>query len=163
MSNSCDAMESSLLGASVHGISHSRILEQIAISFPRGSSWPRDRTRIIRMACRFFTTEPPGKPKQCRQCLKLKEFLEIRNFMHLVIQWERSLRQSLFPSDILNLWGKERLTLNLFNSKTSINLLSIFIWFREFKCGASSYSVRHLPSDVYSGGPARTWTWVTCT
>ena len=33
-------------GSSVHRISQARILEWVAISSSRGSSWPRDRTRI---------------------------------------------------------------------------------------------------------------------
>ena len=43
-------------GSSVHGISQARILEWVAISFPR------DRTCVSCLAGRFFTTEPPGKP-----------------------------------------------------------------------------------------------------
>ena len=37
-------MDCSLLDSSVHGISQARILEWVAISFSRGSSWSRDRT-----------------------------------------------------------------------------------------------------------------------
>ena len=33
-------------GSSVHGISQARILEWVAISSSRGSSWPRDQTRV---------------------------------------------------------------------------------------------------------------------
>ena len=47
----------------VHGISQARILEWVAISFIRGSSWPRDWTWVSCIAGRFFTTEPPGKVK----------------------------------------------------------------------------------------------------
>ena len=47
---------------SVHGILQARILEWVAIPFSRGSSLPRDRTQVSRIAGRFFTTEPPGKP-----------------------------------------------------------------------------------------------------
>ena len=32
--------------SSVHGISQARILEWVAIPFSRGSSWPRDQTRV---------------------------------------------------------------------------------------------------------------------
>ena len=39
-------MDCSLPVPSVHGISQARILEWIAISFSRGSSWPRDQIRI---------------------------------------------------------------------------------------------------------------------
>ena len=43
-----------------------RILEWVAISSSRASSWPRDRTHISCISCltgEFFTSEPPGKPK----------------------------------------------------------------------------------------------------
>ena len=41
-----DPMDCSLPGSSVHGISQARILEGVLISFSRGSSQPRDGTRI---------------------------------------------------------------------------------------------------------------------
>ena len=41
--------------ASVHGLLPARILEWLAISFPRGSSQPRDQTWISCIAGRFFT------------------------------------------------------------------------------------------------------------
>ena len=50
-------------GSSVHGISQARILEWVAISFSRGSSWPRDQIQVSWLTGRFFTTEPPGKPQ----------------------------------------------------------------------------------------------------
>ena len=42
----CDPMDYSLTGSSVHGILQARILQWVAISFSRGSSWPRDQTHI---------------------------------------------------------------------------------------------------------------------
>ena len=42
----CDPMNCSPSGSSVHGILRARILEWVAISSSRGSSWPRDRTHI---------------------------------------------------------------------------------------------------------------------
>ena len=39
-------MHCSLPGSSVHGISLIRILEWVAISFSRGTSWPRDQTFV---------------------------------------------------------------------------------------------------------------------
>ena len=38
-------------GSSVHGIFQARILEWVAISFSRGSSWPRDRTWVSCISC----------------------------------------------------------------------------------------------------------------
>ena len=43
----CDPMGCSLPGSSVIGISQARILEWVAISSLRGSSWPRDRTPCL--------------------------------------------------------------------------------------------------------------------
>ena len=50
----CDPMDCSLPG-SIHEIFQARILEWVAISFSRGSSWPRDRTWVSRIAGRHFT------------------------------------------------------------------------------------------------------------
>ena len=59
----CDPIDCSPPGSSVHGISLARILEWIAIFFPRGSSRPRHGTCIFCVG-RFFTTKPPGKPSE---------------------------------------------------------------------------------------------------
>ena len=42
----CKPMDCCLPGSSVHGISQARILEWLAISFSRGSSWPRNWTCV---------------------------------------------------------------------------------------------------------------------
>ena len=57
-------MDSSLPDSSIYGIFQSRILEWVAISFSRGSSWPRAQTHISCTGRQFVTTEPPWKP-QC--------------------------------------------------------------------------------------------------
>ena len=54
----CDSMDYSLLGSSIHGIFQARILEWVAISFSRRSSWPRDWTLVCCVSCivgRHFT------------------------------------------------------------------------------------------------------------
>ena len=51
----CDPMDCSLPGSSVHGIFQAMVLEWIAISFSKGSSQPRDRTRVSRIIDRRFT------------------------------------------------------------------------------------------------------------
>ena len=48
----CNLMHCSFSGSSVHGIS--RILEWVAISFSRASSWPRDWTWVSCIAGGFF-------------------------------------------------------------------------------------------------------------
>ena len=42
----CDPLDCSPPGSSVHGISQARILQWVAISFSRGSSWPKDQTQV---------------------------------------------------------------------------------------------------------------------
>ena len=51
----CDPMDCSLPGSSVHGIFQARVLEWVAISFSKGSSQPRDGTRVSHIAGRCFT------------------------------------------------------------------------------------------------------------
>ena len=61
-----DPVDCSLPGSSAHGILQARILEWVAISSCRGSSWCRDQIRFSCISCiagRFFTTEPPGSPQ----------------------------------------------------------------------------------------------------
>ena len=41
-----DPMDCSLPGSSIHGIFQARVLEWVAISFSRGSSWHRDPTQV---------------------------------------------------------------------------------------------------------------------
>ena len=45
----CNPADWSPRGSSVHGILQARILEWVAISSSRGSSWPRDWTRVSRV------------------------------------------------------------------------------------------------------------------
>ena len=58
--------------------SQAGILECVAASFSRGSSWPRDRTHISCGSCTaggFLMTEPPGKPQEVKgQCIEPSEF-----------------------------------------------------------------------------------------
>ena len=52
--DSCDPVDCSPPGSSVHGISQARIPEWVAIPFFRGSSWPKDRTQVSCITGRFF-------------------------------------------------------------------------------------------------------------
>ena len=61
----CDPMDCSLTGSSVHEIFQERVLEWIAISFSRRSSWPRNRTRVSCIAGRRFTVWATREAKSC--------------------------------------------------------------------------------------------------
>ena len=43
------------IGSSVHGLFQARVVEWVATSFSRGSSWPRDQTQVLHIAGRRFT------------------------------------------------------------------------------------------------------------
>ena len=47
----CDPVDRSPPGSSVHGILQARILEWVAMPFTRGSSWPRNQTRVFCVSC----------------------------------------------------------------------------------------------------------------
>ena len=51
MSNSAVPMYWSLPGSSVHEIFQTRVLEWVAISYSKGSSWPRDQICIFWISC----------------------------------------------------------------------------------------------------------------
>ena len=52
----CNPRDCSLPGSSVHGILQARILEWVVVPLSRGSSQPRDRTQVFRIAGRVFTS-----------------------------------------------------------------------------------------------------------
>ena len=56
-------MDCSPPGSSILGIFQTTILERVAISFPRGSSPPRDRTWVSCTVGRCLPSEPPGKSR----------------------------------------------------------------------------------------------------
>ena len=58
----CDLMDSNLPSSSLHGVSKTRILEQVAISFSRGFTNPGIKPVSPALAGRFCTTEPSEKP-----------------------------------------------------------------------------------------------------
>ena len=47
----CDPMDCSPPGSFVCGISQVRILERVALSFSKGSSWPRDQSGVFCVSC----------------------------------------------------------------------------------------------------------------
>ena len=66
-SGSLQPHELNLPGSSVHGILQARMLEWVAVPFCRGSSQPRNRAKVSRIAGRFFTiwaTREPGTREQ---------------------------------------------------------------------------------------------------
>ena len=78
----CDAMDYSPPGSSFHGSCQARILERVAISFSRGSSLPRGRTRVSCVSCigrqilyQCATWGPPFWTLTPIRCVVCKYFL----------------------------------------------------------------------------------------
>ena len=61
----------------VHGILQARVLEWVAISYCRDLPHPGIETVPPALACRFFTTEPPGKPLGVESPRKWKKESEV--------------------------------------------------------------------------------------
>ena len=101
---SCDPIDCSPPGSSVHGTLQARILGWVVISFSRGSSQPRKWNLVSRTAGRFFTNWATGKPSMDGEwecglfvCLFYQIIWEI--FIK-VIQWP-TLEKDCFKNSVL--------------------------------------------------------------
>ena len=82
VSDSLRPVDCSPPSSSVHGILQARILEWVAISFSRGSSRPRDRTRVSRIVDRHLSILKEISPEYSLEGLMLK--LKLQYFGHLM-------------------------------------------------------------------------------
>ena len=80
----CDPMDYTLPGSSVRGISQTRILEWVAISFSREFSWPRDQTHFTCISC------------VARQVLYHSEPMIVKQ-----------IKLSVYSGELEQLWGRE--------------------------------------------------------
>ena len=95
--------------SSVHGISQAGILELVAFSFSRGSSWTRDQTYISSLAGGFFTTEPPGKPSRQGEwevTVLKKAIREGLGKMTLGKKKKKKKSKGREACRIINMWGR---------------------------------------------------------
>ena len=81
----CDPMDYSPPGSSAHGIIQARIW--VAIPSFRGSSWPRDRTRLSCIVGRFFTI---WATREAQYGIKLVGYLEICKMSTVPDTWSAS-------------------------------------------------------------------------
>ena len=70
-------MDGSPPGSAVPGILQARTLEWVAISFSRGSSWPRDQTQVSCIAGRHFTLWATREDQR-----KKSHYVMIKEFIH---------------------------------------------------------------------------------
>ena len=113
----CDPMDSNLPGSVVHGIFQARKLEWAAISFFRGSSQPRDWTRVSHIAGRCFTIwatrEYPSPPRilPYQQRMQEDHFIQstsIHEMLDLHKSWPAGGRETILfkESDFLKSYRK---------------------------------------------------------
>ena len=79
----CDPLDYSPPGSSVHGILQARILEWVAISFSKGSSWPGIKPGSPTSQADSLPSDPPGKLSMGEIALSKKK-KKIKNFMYNV-------------------------------------------------------------------------------
>ena len=96
----CDPTDCSPPSSSVHGILQARILERVAISSSRGSSWPRDWTWVSCISCtgkqilyHFVTREVHMTSSLVKSSSSIKSvfFLAISLLLNLIWRWNRAL------------------------------------------------------------------------
>ena len=87
----CNPMDCSLPGSSVHGILQARILEWVAISFSRVSSWPSDQSQVSRIASGSLLSEPPGKPWRDQIIIQRDQIFILRTFKKKKLKIEKKM------------------------------------------------------------------------
>ena len=70
-------------GFSIHGIFQANVLEWVSVSFSRGSSWPRDRTWVSRIAGRCFTGWPTRENKEGRGAINGEIVIDICTLLYI--------------------------------------------------------------------------------
>ena len=87
----CDPVNCSLPGSYAHGIFQARVLDWVAISFSRGSSGPRDQTRVSRIAGRRFTVWAPREVRGARGTILIQkrsqQWASLTSFSRDLIWW----------------------------------------------------------------------------
>ena len=93
----CDPMNCSPPGSSVHGILQARILEWVAMSFSRGSSWTRDQTHVSWIAL-FITSTSWEAPD--RDVVKIPSPWTHRSTQNQA--WDEGVKPNIIPQASLS-------------------------------------------------------------
>ena len=170
----CDPVGHSPMVSSVHGIFQARILEWIAISSSRGTSWPRDQTWVSCMAARFFTNWVTRGRLQERQWTELTGCLTpvyncfCNSALAWKITWTCGRLQSMGSQRVEHDWSTplSPLSLKRKNNIRSLNLCSLsltldsvpstytILWFlEEGRPSAWGRSLLCLPSSTWGLKP----------
>ena len=125
-------MDCSLPGSSVHGIFQARVLELVAISFSRGSSQPRDRTRVSCIAD-ALPSEPPHLHPCNNKCFafidqwqlvspQCAQLIPVTPELIEAMVWDDPQDRCLFPA--LRMWEPfDRRSCVLLIGSTSVSIL----------------------------------------
>ena len=95
-------MDCSPSDSSIHGISQVRILEWVAVSFSKGSSWPRDRTHISCLEVDSLPLRHLGSPYLVRRDITLLRKVHLVKAMassSYVWMWEVDHKESWVPKN----------------------------------------------------------------
>ena len=137
-------MDCSLQGTSVHRILGARILEWVAISSSRGSSWSLDWILVSCSSCSvggFFTAEPLGKPNW-QYIFKFKIYVsldvtvtlsEIYAVHTLIEECQECIQKLLWKTAY---HGRKKTTMTR-TTETCFCLLFFFFFLREIYAPAS--------------------------
>ena len=85
MFDSCDPVDCTLPGFSLHGIFQARVLEWVAISFHRSPSHPEIKPSSPALAARLSTAEPPGDPQGCNMLCCVRAVLNCFSHVQLFV------------------------------------------------------------------------------
>ena len=101
-------MDCSPPGSTVYEIFQARILEWVAISFSRGSSQPRVRTRVSYTAANSLLTELQGKPNFIHRLIIKSISFDVPNvIVSLLSQFPFSILEGILTSIIVKQKYKE--------------------------------------------------------
>ena len=139
----CDPMDCGPPGSSVHGISQSRIMEWVAISFSRGSSWIKDWTHISCIGRQILYHWATWEALLQGYCLILIHSLPIKlipvstgtsvpRFIEFRVVCVTHDLKLLPPQEVRSLWGLAKAV----KSSEVVNTPSLLMW----SMGTHSYN-----------------------
>ena len=133
----CDLMNCSLPGFSVCGIFQARILEWVAISFSRASSWPRTEPVSPPLQADSLPTESLGKPVGEPQLWRPNKCSRYVSFYFFGCKWQIHIQTGLNNQEILLVYINEKIGKEGFRD----GLIRILFWYPCCSVGSALISL----------------------